>query len=459
MAHIAVVLAAGKGTRMRSALPKVLHEVAGRPMLAWVLDAVAVTGPQRTIVVVGHGGDQVMASLPPGVEACVQEPQGGTGHAVEVALAHVGDGDEDVVVVPGDVPLLREDTLAALAQGGEAAATILTAVLGDPTGYGRVVRGEDGQVKAVVEQTDADAETLAIAEVNVGMYRFRRADLAEALAGIGVDNAQGEKYLTDVVGWLVAHDRPVEAVEADPVETMGVNDHVGLARAGRVRRRWILERWMGDGVAVDDPETTYVDAGVTLAPGVRLHPGVHLKGDTRVEAGAEIGPDSYLEDTVVESGARIWYSVVRGARVGPDVQVGPYASLRPGTVLARGAKAGTFVEMKNTTVAEGAKVPHLSYLGDAAVGERANVGAGTITCNYDGYDKYRTEIGADAFIGSDTMLVAPVTIGEAAVTGAGSVITRDVAPGALAVERSPQREIPGYAARRAARKATHEAED
>lgn len=459
MDHIAVVLAAGKGTRMRSPLPKVLHEVAGRPMLAWVLDAVAATKPSRTVVVVGYGGEQVMATLPPDVEACVQEPQGGTGHATEVALGHLGSGDEDVVVVPGDVPLLGADTLAPLARGGDVAATILTATLDDPTGYGRVVRDEGGRVRAVVEQTDADQETLTIREVNVGMYRFRRADLDEALAAIGDDNAQGEKYLTDVVGWLVARGRPVEAVEVPAAETMGVNDHVQLARANAVRRRWILERWMAEGVAVSDPDTTYVDAGVELGVGVRLHPGVHLLGATRVGEGAEIGPDVYLEDSRVGEGARVWYSVLRGVEVGPEVQVGPYASLRPGTVLARGAKAGTFVEMKNTSVGEGAKVPHLSYLGDASVGDRANVGAGTITCNYDGYDKHRTEIGADAFIGSDTMLVAPVTIGEAAVTGAGSVITRDVAPGALAVERSQQREIPGYAARRAARKAAQEAED
>ncbi len=459
MGHVAVVLAAGKGTRMKSPLPKVLHEVAGRPMLAWVLDAVAATGPERIVVTVGHEADRVRAVLPEGVEACIQTPQNGTGHAVDVALDHLGDGTEDVIVVPGDTPLLGPDTLSPLGRSTDAAAVLLTATLEDPTGYGRIVRGPGGDVRAVVEETDADEATRTICEVNVGMYRFRRDDLARALAEISDDNAQGERYLTDVVAWLVDHGRRVSAVEVPAPEVMGVNDHLQLARANAIRRRRILDEWMAAGVAVTDPDRTYVDAEVELEAGVRLHPGVHLQGRTRVRAGAEIGPDTFLLDSDVGPGARIWYSVLRSVDVGPDVQVGPFASLRPGTVLARGAKAGTFVEMKNTVVDEGAKVPHLSYLGDASVGAGANVGAGTITCNYDGYDKHRTEIGAGAFIGSDTMLVAPVTIGEAAVTGAGSVITRDVAPGALAVERSAQREIPGYAARRAARKAAREAED
>lgn len=456
MSHIAIVLAAGQGTRMRSPLAKVLHAMAGRPMLDWVLASVAATGPARTVVVVGHEAEAVATTLPSGVEACLQDRRLGTGHAVSLALAGQAplDPSTAVLVVPGDTPLVSGEALAGLLgrhRETGAAVTLLTARVADPTGYGRVVRGPGGAVESIVEDRDADEATRVVAEVNAGMYVFTAGLLIEDLAGLRPDNTQGEYYLTDVIRLHTRRGDRVEAVEAAEEEVAGVNTQAQLAAAEAVLRRRILERWMGEGVRVIDPGRVYLDHAVALAGGVTLYPGVHLEGATVVEAGAIVGPEVFAVDSRIGPGAHVWYSVLRRAEVGENAEVGPYASLRPGTVLRARAKAGTFVEMKNTEVGEGAKVPHLTYLGDAAVGERANVGAGTITCNYDGYEKHRTEIGAGAFIGSDTMLVAPVSVGEGAVTGAGSVITRDVAPGALAVERGEQKEIPGYAARRAAR--------
>ena len=456
MGHVAVVLAAGKGTRMKSDLAKVIHPVAGLPMVSWVLQAVAATGPDRTVVVVGHGAADVQAVLPDGVESAVQEQQLGTGHATVIALEALGDlpAGTPVLIVPGDTPLLTGEVLTGLldlhASSG-AAVGMLTAAVDDPAGYGRVIRGDDGSVTAIVEERDAAGHHLEVSEVNAGMYVVAAGELRERLAALSNDNAQGEYYLTDVVEMAVGTGRRVAALAVDPVTVSGVNDHAQLAEASAVRRGEIARRWMLDGVWMQDPSAVYVDAGVELSPGARLYAGVHLEGSTRVGPGAAVGPDCFVVDSEIGEGARVWYSVLRSSRVGPGAEVGPFASLRPGTVLERGAKAGTFVEMKQTRVGEGAKVPHLSYLGDADVGERANVGAGTITCNYDGYEKHRTTIGPRAFVGSDTMLVAPVVIGEGAVTGAGSTITKDVPDGALGVERADQRVIPGYAARREAR--------
>ncbi len=456
MSHTVVILAAGQGTRMKSARAKVLHEVAGRPMLGWVLDAAIATRPSAVMVVVGHEAEAVRASLPAGVSSCVQEPQNGTGHAVAVAMAAIGELDPDhtVLVIPGDTPLIGGETLARLVEGHHssgAAATVLTAVLDEPAGYGRVVRNDDGAVVAIVEQRDADAATLEIKEVNSGMYAFRAGDLEARLAELRPDNDQGEYYLTDVAAGSVELGRMVRAIVADATQIAGVNSHAQLAGASAVARRAILETLMAEGVSVVDPARTYVDHGVAVGAGAILHPGVHLHGASSVGAGAMVGPDVYCEDSTIGPGARVWYSVLRSASVGAECEVGPYASLRPGTVLKKASKAGTFVEMKKTVLGERAKVPHLSYLGDATVGERANVGAGTITCNYDGFEKHETHIGDDAFIGSDTMLVAPVTIGKGAFTGAGSVISKDVPEDGLGVERSDQRVIPGYAARRRAR--------
>ena len=448
----AIVLAAGKGTRMKTDLPKVLHPAAGRPLISWVSDAVIAAGIDEVVVVIGHGAEAVAASLPEGARTVVQEPQDGTGHAALVAVEAMGDiAGDTLLVVPGDSPLMTSETLAALLAAhadNDAACTLLTARLPDPTGYGRVIRDGD-RVTAIVEESDADDAQRAIDEVAVSTYVFDGAPLRESLAQIGTDNRQGEMYLTDAIA-LLAGAGGVEALAAaEPEEVLGVNSHEQLATVNGVLRDRLNRLLMDEGVWMQDPSRIYVEATVTVESGARLYAGTHLEGATTVAADAEVGPDVFARDTSIGAGARVWYSVVRGADIGPEVEVGPYASLRPGTVLRRGSKAGTFVEMKATTVGEGTKVPHLSYLGDATVGERSNIGAGTITCNYDGFEKHETVIGDRVFVGSDTMLVAPVEIGDGAFTGAGSVITRDVAPGALAVERSPQKEIPGYADRKA----------
>jgi len=446
----AIVLAAGRGTRMKSERPKVLFSVAGRPLVSWALDAVAGAGADEIVVVVGHGADQVRARLPDGVRAVVQEPQLGTGHAVMTALAEMGEVAGDIIlVVPGDTPLLQPGTLQALVAAlSSAPAALLTTVMPDPTGYGRVLR--DGpRVVGIVEHRDATAEQRGITEVAVSTYAFSGAALAGALAGLGRGNDQGEYYLTDAVAALAATGEVRGVPVADPAEVLGVNSPAQLAEVGAVIRRRLNAAWMEAGVEMVDPDWVYLDATVMLEAGARLYPGVHLEGRTTVAAGAEVGPDVFAVDSAIGPGSRVWYAVLRSAEVGEGVQVGPFASLRPGTRLEAGSKAGTFVETKNTVVGRGSKVPHLAYIGDTVIGEGTNVGAGTITCNYDGRSKHRTVIGDRVFIGSDTMLVAPVRIGDEATIGAGSVITRDVAPGALALERSEQREVPGYAARKA----------
>jgi len=456
MARHVLVLAAGRGTRMKSDLPKVLHPVAGQAMVRWVLDAVAALDADTTTVVVGHGADAVAAILPEGVGTALQAEQLGTGHAALVGLSAVDWAPGDtVVVVYGDTPLLEGGTLVTLAEAREAGGAdvvVLAAEAPDPDRYGRVVRTVDGAFERIVEHADATEAELAIREVNSGMYAFEAAFLAAALPRLGTGNAQGEYYLPDICNHAAGPAGSV-VVAAMPFEEMaGVNTHAELAEAGARRRRHILARWMDAGVSVEDPSTTYVDVGVTLAAGVTLRPGTHLRGTTSVGPGTEVGPDTTIVDSQVGAGSLVWYSVVRGAEIGDGVEVGPFASLRPGTVLAAGAKAGTFVETKNTVVGPGSKVPHLSYLGDATLGRDVNIGAGTITCNYDGVDKHPTEIGDGAFIGSDTMLVAPLRIGAGAVTGAGSTITRDVPDAALAVERSPQKDLPGYGDKLAARR-------
>jgi bifunctional UDP-N-acetylglucosamine pyrophosphorylase/glucosamine-1-phosphate N-acetyltransferase len=454
MARHVIVLAAGQGTRMKSDLPKVLHPVAGRPMVHWVLDAAAGVTPASVTVVVGHRAEDVVASLPDGVHHAHQSERLGTGHAALIGLREVEwDPGDTVLVVYGDTPMLSGATLHALAsrrEASDAAGVVLAATAPDPGHYGRVIRDDDGGLARIVEWKDASEDELAVDEVNSGMYAFEAAFLAEALPALGTANAQGEYYLPDVCN--AAADRVV--VESMPYEEMaGVNTHIELAAADAARRGMILRDHMLAGVRVDDPANTYVDATVHLAPGVHLRPGTHLRGATSVGAGSEVGPDTTIVDSTVGEHCHVWYAVVRGADIGAGVEVGPYASLRPGTVMREGSKAGTFVETKNSVLGVGSKVPHLSYLGDATLGERVNIGAGTITCNYDGVDKHRTEIGDDVFIGSDTMLIAPVSIGSRAVTGAGSAIAKDVGEGALAVERSDQREIPGYGDRLAKKKA------
>ncbi len=441
----AVVLAAGEGTRMRSATPKVLHPLCGRPMLLHVLDALVQLPIERVVVVVGRGAEEVIKTVQEQlvtdrpVEFVEQSVQRGTGDAMSVALtvsAFDLDGEDDLLVVYSDVPLLRPETLAGLASEHrlvDAAATMLTARVDDPTGYGRIVRDAKGNVERIVEQADATDAELEIDEVNPSIFCFRRGLLAPALRRLSPENAQGEYYLTDVIGVLRDAGHTILGIEIeDPHEALGVNDRAQLAAAEAALRTRINERWMQAGVTMVDPARTYVDATVELGADVRLLPGTILEGRTVVGAGSVIGPDTQLVDTIVGRDAVIRQTVAFDAELGDGVAIGPFVSLRPGTRVAARAHIGTFVEMKNTEVGEGAKVPHLAYMGDTEIGPGANVGAGTITANYDGRAKHRTKIGARAHTGSNTVLVAPVELGDDATTGAGAVVTRDVPAGALA---------------------------
>ncbi len=458
MSTAAIVLAAGKGTRFKSETAKVLHRAGGRSLLRWVLEALRPLELDRVVVVVGHQGDDVAAEAAaaelPGTTTVTQAEQRGTGHAVRLAVeSGAVEGCDTIMVLPGDVPLLRPEPLrgllAAHAAGADAA-TLLTARLADPTGYGRVVRDVDQAVRAVVEERDADAATRALDEINTGVYAFDQQPLAGALAALSADNAQGEEYLTDVVAPLTT--QGVGAVGGDPDAVHGVNDRAQLADVATILRRRVLEALMRDhGVSVVDPAATYVDADVDVGRDTTLLPGTLLEGSTRIGEGCEIGPSTRLTDTRVGDGAVVASSTCVGAEIGDRAAVGPYTYLRTGARLATGAKVGAFCEVKSSTIEDGAKVPHLSYIGDARVGAGANVGAATVTVNYDGFAKHQTDIAEGARIGSDTMLVAPVRVGREAYTGAGSVITQDVPDGALALSRSEQLIKEGYAERKRAR--------
>jgi bifunctional UDP-N-acetylglucosamine pyrophosphorylase/glucosamine-1-phosphate N-acetyltransferase len=457
-----IILAAGEGKRMKSDLPKVAHIAAGSALVNHVIRAASALNPANTLVVVGHGADHVRSVLPDGVGHALQAEQLGTGHATQIGLDALDpvDPHDVVMILYGDTPLLTPGLLGDLADlDDDESARLISAHLEDPTGYGRITRDDDGEVSGVVEDRDCTREQLEIDEVNAGIYAIRAGRLVDALKQLTNDNAQGEYYLTDVVGILVSEGDRLTAVKASPQEVMGINSQDQLAEARKELQRRTNQKLMESGVEIVDPEHTYIDETVTVEPGARIFPGTHLEGSTTVGAGTQIGPGVFAHDSTIGADSLVWYAVLRGARIADECEVGPYASLRPGTVLQRGAKVGTFVETKNTTLGDGAKAPHLSYLGDATVGARSNIGAGTITCNYDGIDKHRTEIGEDAFIGSDTMLIAPVRVGDRAITGAGSAISRDVGDDALAVERSDQKEIPGYSQRREARRAAKKTED
>ncbi|TDD77669.1 bifunctional UDP-N-acetylglucosamine diphosphorylase/glucosamine-1-phosphate N-acetyltransferase GlmU [Actinomadura rubrisoli] len=446
-----IVLAAGEGTRMKSSTSKVLHELCGRSMLGHVLAAARELEPERLVVVVGHRREQVVAHLAehvPDAESAVQERQGGTGHAVRMALEQTGALSGTVVVTNGDHPLLRGETLAALVRTHEDegnAATVLTTEMPDATGYGRMVRAEDGSVAAIVEHKDADEAQRAINEINVGMYAFDGALLEDALKRVTTDNAKGEEYLTDVVAILRGDGHRAGAhLTADWVETQGVNDKVQLAQARRQLNDRILEAHMRAGVTVVDPATTWIDVEVTAERDAEVLPGTQLHGRTHLGEGARVGPNSTLTDTVVGAGAVVVNAVCAGAEIGAEASVGPYAYLRPGTRLARKAKVGTYVETKNAEIGEGSKVPHLTYVGDAEIGAGSNIGASSVFVNYDGVAKHRSVIGSHVKVGSDNMIVAPVTIGDGAYTAAGSVIVQDVPPGAMGVARARQRNIEGW---------------
>lgn len=449
----AIVLAAGKGTRFKSDLAKVLHRAAGRTMLHSILEALRPLELGQVVVVVGHQRDDVEAEArSAGLDhlvTVVQEEQLGTGHAAGIGLEPLNDGIERVMVLPGDTPLLTSATLEGLldAATGDHDGALLTIELEDPTGYGRVIR-EDGDVARIVEEEDATDEQRRIGEVNAGMYVLPRAALADAVGELDADNAQGELYLTDVAEVLAGRGVRIAGHAAPADEVAGVNDRSQLAEAAAVLRQRVLQRLMEDGVTVIDPATTYVDVDVEIGVDTVVLPGCVLEQGTRIGSGVSLGPNCRLRGTTVEDGAEVTYTVAFDASIGPDATVGPFTYLRPGTRLERGAKAGGFVEVKKSTIGQDAKVPHLSYVGDAEIGAGVNFSAGAITVNYDGTDKHRTVVEDGAFVGCDTMLVAPVTVGAGAFVAAGSTITDDVPPDALAIARQRQTNKEGWAADR-----------
>jgi bifunctional UDP-N-acetylglucosamine pyrophosphorylase/glucosamine-1-phosphate N-acetyltransferase len=464
-----IVLAAGEGTRMKSVTPKVLHRIGGRSLVGHVLYAASGLSPDQIVVVVRHGREQVAAQVKEfaarmGIDVVVadQDAVPGTGRAVACGLAALpADLAGTLVISYGDVPLQTTQMLADLVALHDAegnALTVLTAELPDPFGYGRVVRDPTGAVTAIVEEKDADDAVRAIREVNGGIFAFDAAFLRRALGQVGTDNASGEQYLTDVVGIAVAGGERVGALSTTDVwQTEGVNTRAQQSALGKELNRRVLEHWMAEGVEIIDPATTWVDVTVTLSPDVSLHPGVQLHGNTRVGTAAVIGPDSTLTDVEVGEGASVVRTHASGAVLAPASSVGPFAYVRPGTVVGRGGKIGTFVETKQATLGEGAKVPHLSYVGDAEIGEGTNIGAGTIFANYDGVEKHRTEVGAHARTGANNTFVAPVRIGDGASTGGGTVVRRNVPPGALAVSTGPQRHIEGWVQRKRPGSASAEA--
>jgi bifunctional UDP-N-acetylglucosamine pyrophosphorylase / glucosamine-1-phosphate N-acetyltransferase len=450
----AVVLAAGKGKRLKSSVPKVLHPICGRPALWWVLQDVRAARPSKIAIVVHHGADEVRDAVRSW--RIVPEPvfveQGdalGTGHAVLAAEKAVGRARE-VLIANGDFdPVAPEDVrrLMSVHRRTKAVATLITTEIDRPGSLSRIVR-EGDRLRSIAEGTDAPSSMRSIREVGTNWIAFRREDLFKALPLVGRENSQGEYYLNDVFAILIDKGERVSVVPVDTGGAVGINSRADLARTARVVRDRINARHLANGVTLEDPETTFIDVDVRIGRDTVVHPMTFLSGATRIAKGCEIGPSTRIADSSVGEGAIVQFSVVRGSRIGPRAQVGPYAHVRPGTTLGADAKAGAFVEIKASEVGVGGKVPHLAYVGDARVGRRANIGAGAVTVNYDGYRKHRTQIGDDARVGSDTMLVAPVKLGKGAVTGAGSVITSDVPAGALAVERSEQRVVRGYRKRR-----------
>lgn len=456
-----IILAAGEGTRMKSATPKVLHELAGRSLLNHVVEAAAMTEPEHLVVVVGHGAPEVVAHLEevaPWVMTVEQTERNGTGHAVRIALTALTEAGASlaqgpVVVLTGDTPLLTGGTLETMLSvhsQSSAQATVLTAEFENPFGYGRILR-QGPEVVGIVEEKDATDEQREIREINSGMYAFATDSIIESIGALSSNNSQGEEYLTDVISIMNQKGERVIGVQAaDSNDILGINDRDQLAQAGAIMRDRINRRWMQSGVTIVDPSSTWLDVDVEIEPDVTLLPQTILRGPTSVETGAQVGPGTTLISCEVGEGAVIRHTWAELAVIGPQASVGPYTYLRPGTEIGANGKAGSFVEIKNSQIGRSSKVPHLSYVGDATIGENSNIGAGTVFVNYDGVNKHRTVIGDGVRVGSDNMLVAPVEIASGAYTAAGSVITEDVPPGAMAVGRAKQRNISGWVLRKRA---------
>lgn len=443
MDYSAVILAAGKGVRMRSQMPKVIHPVAGQAMVLHVIDAVRQAGIEKITLVIGHGRDAIEDILHnQNVQVVVQEEQLGTGHALMQAEQQTS-GDRNIIVLAGDIPLIQASTVKTLIdhhEGTAAAATVLTARMQDPTGYGRVIRNSDGTLNRIVEEKDANAKEKTIQEINSGIYCFDSKAVFAALKHINTCNAQNEYYLTDVLKILTADGRRVEVQLTEVADDIyGINDRVQLAQAEAILRQRKNLQLMRSGVTIMDPVSTFIDHQVQIAPDTVILPFTIIEGQTEIGQACEIGPSTRISDSVIGDGVHIESSRVIQAQIGESCTIGPFAYLRPGTVLHNNVKVGDFVEIKKSVIGENSKVPHLSYVGDATVGRKVNIGAGTITCNYDGRNKNPTVLADGVFIGSNTNLVAPVKMGENSMTGAGSTITRDVPADTLAVERADQR--------------------
>jgi bifunctional UDP-N-acetylglucosamine pyrophosphorylase / glucosamine-1-phosphate N-acetyltransferase len=461
-APTALIMAAGQGTRMRSAVPKVMHEICGRPMVAWPILAAREAGAGRICAIVSPERD-LSAALPNGTETVVQPEPDGTGGAVRAA-ADVVRSSDTVLILSGDHPLVSAEIIGELIathRDTDAAATVMTTEMDDPASYGRIVRGAEGGIERIAEAKvpgDATPEELAIKEVNAGTYAFAGASLAEALERLTNDNAQGEYYLGDVLPMLRESGLRVSAYRApDLGVNLGINDRADLARVAQEARRRIMVGHMRAGVTIEDPDATWIDADVEIAADTTILPGTTLRGRSSIGAGSTIGPMTTLIDSRVGERATVVHSYLTGCEVANEATVGPFTYLRPDAWIGEGAKAGSFVEIKNSEIGRGAKVPHLSYIGDAEVGEGSNLGATTVTANYDGRRKNRTKIGKNVHTGVDTTFVAPVEVGDEAYTGAGSVITEDVPPGALGISRAEQKNVEGYAAKKA--KESSEGED
>lgn len=451
MERFAVILAAGKGTRMKSKLYKVLHPVLGKPMVEHVVDQLDQIGVSRQIVIVGHGAEAVQDTLGTRVEYAVQEEQLGTGHAVQMAEAELAGKSGATLVVCGDTPLLTAETLEALLahhEAQQAKVTVLTAIADDATGYGRVVRGEDGNVTKVVEHKDASEAELAINEINTGTYVFDNELLFDALKQVGNNNAQGEYYLPDVIS-IAKEAGEVVAAHTAPTfdETIGVNDRVALSQAEAIMRKRTNERLMREGVTFMDPASTYISPDVVIGSDTVIYPGTVILGKTTIGSECVIGPNSDIRNSVIEDHAVVRQSVVTDSRIGEAAQVGPFAHLRQQAVLGANTRVGNFVEIKKSTFGDGAKASHLSYIGDASIGERVNLGCGSITVNYDGKNKFETVVEDDAFVGCNVNLIAPVKVGKGAIVAAGSTITNDVPEEALAIARERQTNKEGYTKR------------
>lgn len=436
-----LILAAGKGTRMKSDMPKVIHKVNGIPMITKIIDTLSGLNPEENILILGHKKEEVLKVVGENCDYVLQTEQLGTGHAVIQAKEKLEGYDGDVMILCGDTPLLRESTLKSLYEYHKesgAVTTILTSIYENPFGYGRIVK-EDGLVKAIVEEKEASEEIKKIKEVNAGVYCFNSKELFKALDKIDNNNEKGEYYLTDVIGIQVSENKKVQSfILEDKMEILGVNSKVELAQAGKVLRDRKNRELMEEGVILIDPETTYVEESVKVGRDTVLYPGVVLQGKTVIGENCEIIGNSRIIDSVLGNNIRVESSVIEESILEDGVTMGPFAHIRPKSLLKEKVHIGNFVEVKKSTLEKGVKAGHLTYLGDAQVGENTNIGAGTITCNYDGVNKFKTVIGRDAFIGSDSMLVAPVNIGEKALIGAGSVITKDVPSNSLAVSRSKQ---------------------